>query len=179
MKLDKLSKQYAETLFNVATQFGSEKSVKDSLSLVKNTIKGSPEFKAFLLSKRISEAQKATAVQQIFGDRCDVIVSKFIGLIRDVNLTKLFQLLWKAYNAKFVEAMNIVEVTAHVSSNLSGEESAELKTSLESALGMSTELNVNVDPSLIGGIKLRVGNKFMDASIQNQLDKMRQSLLEA
>jgi len=44
---------------------------------------------------------------------------------------------------------------------------------------MSTELNVNVDPSLIGGIKLRVGNKFMDASIQNQLDKMRQSLLEA
>ena len=75
--------------------------------------------------------------------------------------------------------MNIVEVTAHVSSNLSGEESAELKTSLESALGMSTELNVNVDPSLIGGIKLRVGNKFMDASIQNQLDKMRQSLLEA
>ena len=54
-----------------------------------------------------------------------------------------------------------------------------IKTSLESALGMSTELNVKVDPSLIGGIKLRVGNKFMDASIQNQLDKMRQSLLEA
>lgn len=179
MKLDKLSKQYAETLFNVATQFGSEKSVKDSLSLVKNTIKGSPEFKAFLLSKRIDKVQKATAVQQILGDRCDIIVSKFIGLVSDVNLIKLFQSLCKAYNSKFVEAMNIVEVTAHVSSHLTSEESSEIKSSLESALGMSTELNVNVDPSLIGGIKLRVGNKFMDASIQNQLDKMRQSLLEA
>ena len=110
--------------------------------------------------------------------------SDFNKILKEINFDlnnkdSNTELLWKAYNAKFVEAMNIVEVTAHVSSNLSGEESAELKTSLESALGMSTELNVNVDPSLIGGIKLRVGNKFMDASIQNQLDKMRQSLLEA
>ena len=41
------------------------------------------------------------------------------------------------------------------------------------------DLIVKVDPNLIGGIKLRVGNKFMDASIQNQLENMRQSLLKA
>jgi F-type H+-transporting ATPase subunit delta len=62
---------------------------------------------------------------------------------------------------------------------LSDEEAAVLKSSLETALGKTTELNVNVDPNLIGGIKLRVGNKFLDASIQNQLDNMRLSLLEA
>ena len=54
-----------------------------------------------------------------------------------------------------------------------------LKESLESSLGKSMELSVEVDPNLIGGIKLRVGNKFMDASIQNQLESMRQSLLKA
>ena len=75
--------------------------------------------------------------------------------------------------------MNFVNVTAHVTSELSDEEAAVLKSSLETALGKTTELNVNVDPNLIGGIKLRVGNKFLDASIQNQLDNMRLSLLEA
>jgi F0F1-type ATP synthase delta subunit len=46
------------------------------------------------------------------------------------------------------------------------------------ALGKSTELTINVVPSLIGGIKLRVGNTFLDASIQNQLENMRHSLLK-
>jgi F-type H+-transporting ATPase subunit delta len=69
-------------------------------------------------------------------------------------------------------------VIAHVSSELSDRESEELKESLESALGKSMDLSVKVDPNLIGGIKLRVGNKFMDASIQNQLENMRQSLLK-
>jgi F-type H+-transporting ATPase subunit delta len=70
-------------------------------------------------------------------------------------------------------------VIAHVSNKLSESESQELKQSLESALGKSMDLNIKVDPNLIGGIKLRVGNKFMDASIQNQLENMRQSLLKA
>jgi F0F1-type ATP synthase delta subunit len=38
---------------------------------------------------------------------------------------------------------------------------------------------VNIEPALIGGIKLRVGNTFLDASIQNQLENMRLALLEA
>jgi len=75
--------------------------------------------------------------------------------------------------------MDYISVTAYVSNELSDTEIQKLKRSLESAFSKSMELHVNVDPSLIGGIKLRVGNKFMDASIQNQLNNMRQSLLKA
>ena len=74
--------------------------------------------------------------------------------------------------------MNFVAVTAQVTSKMSDINEAELKASLETALGKSTELKINVDPSLIGGIKLRVGNTFLDASIQNQLENMRHSLLK-
>ncbi len=179
MKLDSKAKKYAEALLNVAAQSGSEKAVKDSLELVNSTLRISPEFRAFLLSKRISEAQKADAVKSALGDQCHPIISEFLGLVSGENLVNLLASISKAYEVKFAEAMNFVSVIAHVTGKLSGGEEAELKASLESALGKSTDLNVNVDPSLIGGIKLRVGNKFLDASIQNQLENMRLALLEA
>ena len=178
MKLEAKAKNYAEALLNVAVRIGAEKAVKNSLELVNSSVKVSPEFRAFLLSKRISEVQKAEAVKSAFGDECHPIVSDFLGLIAGENPVKLFIEIGKAYQVKFAEAMNFVAVTAHVTSKMSDISEAELKASLETALGKSTELTINVDPSLIGGIKLRVGNTFLDASIQNQLENMRHSLLK-
>jgi len=179
MKLDFKAKQYAEALFNVANMSSEEKAVRDSLTMVNSAIKASPEFRAFLFSKRITEAQKATAVKEAFGVKCHPIVSEFIGLVTDQNLVQLFSLIEKSYIKIFEKKLNYLTVIAHVSFELSENESKELKESLESALGKSMDLSVKVDPNLIGGIKLRVGNKFMDASIQNQLENMRQSLLKA
>ena len=54
MKLESRAKQYAEALFNVANRSSSEKAVKNSLSIVNSALKASPEFRAFLFSKRIT-----------------------------------------------------------------------------------------------------------------------------
>ena len=53
-----------------------------------------------------------------------------------------------------------------------------LKLSLDEILGKKTKLSIEVDPSLIGGIKLRVDNTFLDASIYNQLQTLRTELLQ-
>ena len=53
-----------------------------------------------------------------------------------------------------------------------------LKTSLDKILGKQTELSMEVDSALIGGIKLRIENTFLDASIQNQLQILRTELLQ-
>jgi len=178
MKLELKAKQYAEALFNVSVQSSSEKAVRSSLRMVNDAIKASPEFRAFLFSKRITEIQKASAVKEAFGVNYHPIVSEFIGLVTDQNVVKLFSLIEKSYIKIFEHKLNFLSVIAHVSSELSERESEELKESLESVLGKSMDLSVKTDPNLIGGIKLRVGNKFMDASIQSQLENMRQSLLK-
>ena len=179
MKLESKAKHYTDALFTVAEKSKSEKEVKDSINLVNSVMKESSEFRAFLLSKRISDADKAKVVQEGFGEQCHPIVCEFIGLASGENLIKLFQLIEKLYSMKYADVMNHVEVTAHVSDDLDQAEQTELKSSLDSILGKTSELNVQVDPNLLGGIKLRVGNKFLDASIQNHLDKMRQTLLDA
>ena len=67
MKLDSKAKQYAEALFNVSAQSGSEKAVRNSLKMVNGAIKASPEFRAFLFSKRITEAQKLQQLKKLLG----------------------------------------------------------------------------------------------------------------
>ena len=52
------------------------------------------------------------------------------------------------------------------------------KISLDEILGLKTKLSIEVDPSLIGGIKLRIDNTFLDASVHNQLQTLRTELLQ-
>ena len=89
MKLELKAKQYTEALFNVAVESKSEKDVKDSIVLFNNISKKSSEFRAFLLSKRISDSEKAQVIQEAFGSECHPIVSEFVGLVNGENLIKL------------------------------------------------------------------------------------------
>ena len=61
---------------------------------------------------------------------------------------------------------------------MSNQQIDSLKASLDEILGKKTKLSFEIDPSLIGGIKLRVNNTFLDASIHNQLQKLRTELLQ-
>jgi len=53
-----------------------------------------------------------------------------------------------------------------------------LKSSLDQILGKDTDLSLDVDASLIGGIRLRIENTFLDATVQNQLQTLRAELLQ-
>ena len=61
---------------------------------------------------------------------------------------------------------------------MSEAEIESLRSSLSEMLGKETDLSIDIDPSLIGGIKLRIDNTFLDASIQNQLQSLRSKLLQ-
>ena len=74
---------------------------------------------------------------------------------------------------------NIVNVTADVTIDLSEDRKAELKKLLDQSLKKNTEISFKVNPDLIGGIRLRVGNELVDASIGNHLRNMRQKMLDA
>ena len=114
-----------------------------------------------IVSKRISASDKTKVVQEGFGKECHPIVCELIGIASEENLIKLFHLIEKLYSMKYADVMNYVKVTAHVSDDLDQEQQTELKSSLDSILGKTSELNVQTNTDLLGGIKLRIGNKFL------------------
>ena len=179
MKLDQKAKQYSEALFNVGVESQSEAEVKDSLINVCNAIRNSAEFRSFLLSKRVSNSDKAKATKEVFRNSCHKIVSEFIAVCKRENLVKIIPLLSKHYSLMLSDKKNIVNVTADVTIDLSEDRKAELKKLLDQSLKKNTEISFKVNPDLIGGIRLRVGNELVDASIGNHLRNMRQKMLDA
>ena len=77
-----------------------------------------------------------------------------------------------------IDELNIVPVTAYVADELSIIEVADLQKTLEKSIGKDTELDLIVDPSLLGGIKLRIENTYLDASIKTKMDNLRRDLLQ-
>jgi F-type H+-transporting ATPase subunit delta len=78
----------------------------------------------------------------------------------------------------YKETRNILSVKGIVAEKMSEAEIESLRSSLSEMLGKETDLSIDIDPSLIGGIKLRIDNTFLDASIQNQLQSLRSKLLQ-
>jgi len=82
------------------------------------------------------------------------------------------------FNTMYKESRNILSVKGIVAEKMSEAEIESLRSSLSEMLGKETDLSIDIDPSLIGGIKLRIDNTFLDASIQNQLQSLRSKLLQ-
>jgi len=115
----------------------------------------------------------------ILGDSCHPIVIEFLGMISGAQTIKLIRETGKVIHEKVKDSLNKISVTAHVAEALSESETDHLKTSLDTILEKSTDLNISVDPELVGGIKLRIENIFLDASIQNQLNELRSDLMQS
>jgi F-type H+-transporting ATPase subunit delta len=179
MKLDARARQYAQALYAVADEIQAQKEVLTSLDLLVSLLRKDPLFRAFLLSKRMQNTEKAEIIKTGLGEYCHPLILQFLGTLKGGKIIQMLKTVAKAYRKEYETAMNILPVTAHTSAPLAEEEETALKQSLDEALGKVTDLGVEVDPSLLGGIKLRIGNRFLDASIRTRVDNLRRELLEA
>jgi F-type H+-transporting ATPase subunit delta len=179
MKLEQKAKQYSEAIFNVASETSSEKKVNDSLSLLSVSIKSLPELRSFLLTRRVSSSDKSKAIHAIFSDKCHLIIIEFIAMIEKENIVKLIPLLEKYYSTLLFKNKNVVNVTADIAQDIDESRKNEFKSVLDKALNKNSELSFHVNPKLLGGIRLRVGNELIDASLKNHLNKLRHKMLGA
>ena len=85
----------------------------------------------------------------------------------------------KAYADLYRKKAGIVEVQALVSDPLNELSANALKEGIQTALNMKTDLNIEVDDELLGGIKLRIENTFLDASLKSQLSRLQRELLQS
>ncbi len=76
-----------------------------------------------------------------------------------------------------MSSIDIINVHATLAEDLSEKELQQLKNSIDKTIKKNAEISISVDKTIIGGIKLKIENIFLDASIQNQLQMLRNKLL--
>ena len=169
------TKEYAKALFLLAEEKGAMQAILSDLKQVCEVLKGAPDYVSLLDSPALARAEKEKLIDEAFAS-IDKDLCSFIKILCTKHALYLFSRIADAYEALCDEAMGIIRAEAITAVALSETQSEKLKSRLEKQTKKTVILTNTVDPSVLGGVKLRYMGKQWDGSLKNRLDAIGQSL---
>ncbi|MCP8882765.1 F0F1 ATP synthase subunit delta [Devosia sp. XJ19-1] len=177
--LTQIARPYASALFDLAQSENQMAQVETGLSDISSLIGESDDFSRYLRSPVISADAKASALEAILAKaKVNPLVGNFLRLVAQNG--RLFALDTIIAVFRELAAAARGEVTAEVTSAapLSDAQAEALAATLKTKLGKTVTLNQFVDPSLIGGLQVKVGSQMIDSSLKTKLAAMKIAMKE-
>ena len=177
--LTQIAQPYAAALFDLAKSEGAVDAVESGLASIQKLADESDDFRRFLRSPVISADAKADAVDVILAKaKTSTTVTNFVKVVARNGRLFALPAIINAFNA--LVATERGEVTAEVTSAaaLSGAQLKSLADALKAKIGKTVTLTEHVDPSLIGGLVVKVGSQMIDSSLKTKLQAMKIAMKE-
>ncbi len=171
-----VSKRYAKALFELAAEKSVVSEVEEQLKLIAQTIEANPELTHFLNFPNIDLAKKISVLKDAFKGNLSDIVYNTIGLMLEKGRQDLLGDLHNDYVKLSNEALGLADATVYSAKPLSDKESEQVAAQFSKLLNKKIRIEQVVEPKLIGGIQVRIGDRLYDGSIAGKLSKMEQLL---
>jgi F-type H+-transporting ATPase subunit delta len=177
--LTQIARPYAAALFDLAKADNSIEAVEEGLDRLIALASESPDFARFLRSPVINAEEKLVAIHAVLERaKPHTTVGDFIKVVAKNG--RLFALPAIVAAFKNMAAGHRGEISADVTSAapLSEAQVKSLAETLKSRIGKTVALNQYVDPSLIGGLVVKVGSQMIDSSLKTKLQAMKIAMKE-
>ncbi|RPH02922.1 MAG: ATP synthase F1 subunit delta [bacterium TMED46] len=171
-------KELTMALFSVSEKNQVLEEVRNALLSLSGLASTNSYFRLFFQSKKIAVDQKVDILNKLLGDQGHPLVNELVSYLNTSTALSDLKIISKLFDTMFKDNKNILSVHGTVAQNMTESEIESLRSSLGQLLGREMDITIDIDPSLIGGIKLRIDNTFLDASIQNQLQSLHSKLLQ-
>jgi F-type H+-transporting ATPase subunit delta len=174
-----VSKRYALALFNAAESAGEglTEQVQKELSFISDLWEKNAELRAFFEAPQIPGEGKEKMLQLTFRGKISELLYQFLLFILSKGRTEQISGINSQYDKLLKEKEGLVEAQVITTSPLDEVLSVSLKEKMEKKTGKKVSLIFKLDPGIIGGIRVIVGNQIIDHSIRTELDKLRENLL--
>jgi F-type H+-transporting ATPase subunit delta len=175
--MEELARVYSRSLFQVALEKGRLDVVREQLAQFAQALDEHRELAVFFFSPYFSSAEKQQSLDTLLVG-ADEILLNFLSLLIEnhrmpviFRIRQEFQRLWDEENRTLP-----VEITSAIALDESTTES--LGRTIGERAGRKVTLAARVDPDILGGIIIRVGNSILDASIRNRLEQLRRHVAQ-
>ena len=173
--MEELAEVYARSLFEVAKEGDKLDTVRDQLGEFADALDESRDLQVFFFSPYFSTDEKVDGLGKVVSD-ADETVANFLALLVEKHrmpavfrIRQRFERLWQDENKVLpVQITSAVELDESTTSSI-GDRIGE-------RTGRKVELRSAVDPDILGGLVLQVGNNVLDASIRNRLENLRKQV---
>ena len=173
----RISARYALSLFDLAIEQKSLEQVQANMKLFIEVCHENHSLIAILKSPIIDGDKKISVLEGIFSKHFNALSLVFIRTIIKKRREKYLHAIAMEFLELFKTHNNIVSASVTTASAISEEMKQQLKLNLQNQTGKTIELECKVDPKLIGGIKIQLGDKLYDDSIAKQLNNLKLHLL--
>ncbi|MBQ9115825.1 MAG: ATP synthase F1 subunit delta [Clostridia bacterium] len=165
-------KEYAEAIFMLAAENGTERDTLRALEGVDRVFKSTPEYLELLSSPAVPLSERVSAVESAFGGRIPERVVSLVQLLCEKRRVGEFSQCVEEYKKllREKEATATAVVTSAVA--LTDAERLALKAKLERKSGKSIHLDCRVDTSIMGGVIVELEGKIMDGSLRHRLQEL-------
>jgi F-type H+-transporting ATPase subunit delta len=176
--VEEIAEVYARALFEAAKEDAVLDRVHDEVGQFADALDEDRNLQVFLFSPYFSSEEKKDGIRRIVSD-ADERLLNFLELLAErhrmpalFRIRRIFQDLWADEN-------KLLPVTVTSATELDTGLVDDIGKRIEEQTGRRVELSSNVDPDVLGGLMVRVGNMVLDATVRNRLEQLRKQVAKA
>ena len=177
MRAGILPRRYAKALFWVARERGIQDKIHQDWSVFVKALNDKPDFYHFFVSPEVARKEKEEKIEELFGDTFSNVFYNFLLVLLRNRRQNLILEISDAFNVEVDQSVNRTKAIVTSAVELTPELRAEIEQQLSEKLNKEVNLETQIDPTLIGGIRIMVEGKVIDGSIQGRLHMMKNFLM--
>jgi F-type H+-transporting ATPase subunit delta len=176
--MEEISDVYARALFEVAKESGALDRVHDELGQFADALDTDRNLQVFLFSPYFSSEEKKEGIKRIVTDADERLIN-FLELLAERHRMPLIFRIRRNFDSMWAEENKLLPVTVTSAVELDEGLVNDIGKRIEEQTDRSVELSSNVDPDVLGGLQLQVGNMVLDATVRNRLEQLRKQVAKA
>jgi F-type H+-transporting ATPase subunit delta len=176
--MEEIAAVYARSLFEVAQERDKLDVVREQIGAFADALDESRELQVFFFSPYFSTAEKTDGLNRAVTEGDEIVVN-FLKLLIENHRTPVIFRVRREYDQLWRQENKLLPVTVTSAVELDAATVRQIGDRIADQTSRKIELSAVVDPEILGGIVVRVGNSILDASIRNRLEQLRKQVARA
>lgn len=176
--MDEIARVYARSLFEVAMEHDLLDLIHEQLGTFADAVDQNRELQIFFFSPYFSSQEKMEGIARVV-EGADERFVRFLELLAERHRMPAVFRIRRAFDALWKEERKMLEVSVTSAVELDADTVEGIGRQIADGTGRTVDLTSNVDPEVLGGLVLRVGNVIVDATVRNRLERLRKQVARA
>jgi ATP synthase F1 delta subunit len=176
--MQEIAEVYARSLFEVAQEHDVLDEIHEQIDEFADALAESRDLQVFFFSPYFSSEEKKEAISKIL-EGADEHFVRFLELLAERHRMPVLLRIRRELDALWAEENKLLPVTITSAVELDDDTVKRVQKEIEDQTGRRTELTTKVDPDVLGGLAMQVGNLIMDGTVRARLDRLRRQVLTA